>query len=137
MVCARGAAFGDLFNDGKIDVVLNTIDGPPVLLRNVVNNGNNWVTLHLIGGGKGPRDAIGAKAFLTVGGIAQRNDVISGGSYISNNDMRLHFGIGKAKQVDKLEIRWPDGIKENVALTGVNRVYRIVEGKGATEERLE
>src|SRR5207249_8530882 len=95
------------------------------------------LTLHLIGGAKGPRDAIGAKAFLTVGGIAQRNDVISGGSYISNNDMRLHFGIGKAKQVDKLEIRWPDGIKENVALTGVNRVYRIVEGKGATEERLE
>src|SRR5207249_10550455 len=95
VVCARGAAFGDLFNDGRIDVVLNTIDGPPVLLRNVVNTGNNWVTLQLIGGAKGPRDAIGAKAFLTAGGITQRNDVISGGSYISNNDMRLHFGIGK------------------------------------------
>ena len=137
VVCARGAAFGDLFNDGRIDVVLNTIDGPPVLLRNVVNTGNNWVTLQLIGGAKGPRDAIGAKAFLTAGGITQRNDVISGGSYISNNDMRLHFGIGKAKQVDKLEIRWPDGAKENVTLSGVNRLFRIKEGKGTAEEPLK
>lgn len=134
VVCARGAAFGDLFNDGRIDVVLNTIDGPPVLLRNVVNNGNNWVDLHLIGGPKGPRDAIGAKALLTAGAMTQRNDVISGGSYISNHDMRLHFGIGKAKQVDKLEIRWPDGNKENIMLSGVNRIFRIVEGKGVTEE---
>src|SRR5262250_1697776 len=94
VVSARGAAFGDLFNDGKIDVVLNTIDGPPVLLRNVVKNGNHWVELKLIGGAKCPRDAIGAKVFLTANGVTQRDDVISGGSYISNNDARLHFGIG-------------------------------------------
>ncbi len=135
VVSARGAAFGDLFNDGRIDVVLNIIDGPPVLLRNVVNNGNNWVDLKLIGGSKSPRDAIGAKAFLTANGTTQRNDVISGGSYISNNDMRLHFGIGKAKQVDKLEIRWPDGTKENVSLPGTNRVFTIVEGKGVSSEQ--
>lgn len=134
VVCARGAAFGDLFNDGKIDVVLNNIDGPPVLLRNVVNNGNNWVDLKLVGSPKGPRDAIGAKAFLTANGMIQRNDVISGGSYISSNDFRLHFGIGKAKQVDKLEIRWPDGTKENVTLPGVNRIFTIVEGKGVSSE---
>src|SRR6266478_5412184 len=135
VISARGAAFGDLFNDGKIDVVLNIIDGPPVLLRNVVNNGNNWVDLKLIGGSKSPRDAIGAKAFLTANGTTQRNDVISGGSYISNNDMRLHFGIRKAKQVDKLEIRWPDGTKENVSLPGINRVFTIVEGKGVSSEQ--
>ena len=135
VVSARGAAFGDLFNDGKIDVVLNTIDGPPVLLRNVVNNGNNWVDLKLAGGPKSPPDAIGAKAFLTTNGIIQRCDVISGGSYISNNDMRLHFGIGKAKQVEKLEIRWPDGTKENVSLPGINRVFTIVEGKGVSSEQ--
>jgi len=134
VVCARGAAFGDLFNDGKIDVVLNNIDGPPVLLRNVVNNGSNWVELKLVGGPKGPRDAIGAKAFLTANGMTQRDDVISGGSYISNNDFRLHFGIGKAKQVDKLEIRWPDGAKENVTLPGVNRIFTIAEGKGVSNE---
>ncbi len=135
VVSARGAAFGDLFNDGRIDVVLNIIDGPPVLLRNVVNNGNNWMDLKLIGGSKSPRDAIGAKASLTANGTTQRNDVISGGSYISNNDMRLHFGIGKAKQVDKLEIRWPDGTKENVSLPGINRVFTIVEGKGVSSEQ--
>jgi len=135
VVSARGAAFGDLFNDGKVDVVLNTIDGPPVLLRNVVSNGNNWVDLKLIGGPKSPRDAIGAKAFLTANGMTQRNDVISGGSYISNNDMRLHFGIGKAKQVDKLEIRWPDRTNEIVSLPGINRMFTIVEGKGASSEQ--
>ena len=135
VVCARGAAFGDLFNDGKIDVVLNNIDGPPVLLRNVVDNGNNWVELKLVGGPKSPRDAIGAKAFLTANGMTQRDDVISGGSYISNNDFRLHFGIGKAKQVDKLGIRWPDGVKENITLPGVNRVFTIVEGKGVSNEQ--
>ena len=135
VVCARGAAFGDLFNDGKIDVVLNTIDGAPVLLRNVVSNGNNWVELQLVGGAKGPRDAIGAKAFLTANGMTQRNDVISGGSYISNNDMRLHFGIGKAKIVDKLEIRWPDGNKEIIALPSINRIFRIVEGTGRSQEK--
>jgi hypothetical protein len=135
VVCARGAAFGDLFNDGKIDVVLNNVDGPPVLLRNVVNNGNNWVDLKLVGGPKSPRDAIGAKAFLTANGMTQRNDVISGGSYISSNDLRLHFGIGKAKQVDKLEIRWPDGEKEIVTLPVINRVFTIVEGKGVSNEQ--
>jgi hypothetical protein len=135
VVGARGAAFGDLFNDGKIDVVLNCIDGAPVLLRNVTNNGNNWVELKLVGGPKGPRDAIGAKAFLTANGTTQRNDVISGGSYISSNDLRLHFGIGKAKQVEKLEIRWPDGVKEYIALPGINRVFAIVEGKGMSSEQ--
>jgi len=100
-----------------------------------VNDGNNWVELKLVGGSKGPRDAIGAKAFLTANGMTQRDDVISGGSYISNNDFRLHFGIGKAKQVDKLEIRWPDGVKENVTLPGVNRIFTIAEGKGVSNEQ--
>jgi len=91
--------------------------------------------LKLTGGPKSPRDAIGAKALLTANGMTQRNDVISGGSYISNNDMRLHFGIGKARQVEKLEILWPDGTKENVSLPGINRVFTIVEGKGVSSEQ--
>ena len=134
VVSARGAAFGDLFNDGKIDVVLNTIDGPPVLLRNAVNNGNHWVDFNLAGGPKGPRDAIGAKVFLTANGVTQRNDVISGGSYISNNDMRLHFGLGSATKVEKLEIRWPDGEREEVAVPHVDGVFTITEGRGITSE---
>jgi enediyne biosynthesis protein E4 len=133
LVSARGAAFGDLFNDGKVDVVLNNIDGPPTLLRNVVNNRNNWIDLKLVGGPKSPRDAIGAKAFLTANRITQRADVISGGSYCSSNDLRLHFGLGKALRIDKLEIRWPSGERELVQLSGVNRIFTIVEGKGAVE----
>ena len=135
VVPARGAAFADLFNDGKIDAVLNNIDGPPTLLRNVVNNGNNWVDLKLIGGPKGPRDAIGAKAFLTANGMTQRNDVISGASFCSSSDLRLHFGLGKSQRVEKLEIRWPDGTRENIALPGINSVFTIVEGHGVKEEQ--
>src|SRR6266568_6988943 len=87
---SRGAAFGDLFNDGHIDVVLNNIDAPPTLLRNAVKNENHWLTLKLVGGPKSPRDAIGAKVFLTAGGVRQRADVFSGGSYGSSSDPRVH-----------------------------------------------
>ena len=96
MIPARGAAFGDLFNDGKIDVVINCIDHTPVLLRNVSDDHNHWVGLKLIGGPKSPRDAIGAKVFLTANGMRQRGDVMSGGSFESSNDFRLHFGLGQA-----------------------------------------
>src|SRR5215470_8652208 len=95
VVPARGAAFGDLFNDGKIDIVLNNIDSPPTLLRNVVKNSNHWIELKLVGGPKSPRDAIGAKVFLTAGGVRQRADVLSGGSYGSTSDTRVHFGLGQ------------------------------------------
>src|SRR5581483_1076183 len=93
VISARGAAFGDLFNDGHIDVVINNIDSAPTLLRNVVKNANHWVELKLIGGAKSPRDAIGAKVFLTAGGIRRRADLFSGGSYGSSSDQRVHFGL--------------------------------------------
>ncbi len=127
---ARGAAFGDLFNDGKIDVVINCIDHTPVLLRNVSDDHNHWVGLLLIGGPKSPRDAIGSSVHLTAGGLRQRGDVMSGGSFESSNDFRLHFGLGTATSVDKVEIRWPDGLKETFKLPGVDRYFAIEEGKG-------
>jgi hypothetical protein len=129
---ARGAAFGDLFNDGHIDVVLNNIDAPPTLLRNVVKNGNHWLALKLVGGPKSPRDAIGAKVFLTAGGIRQRADVFSGGSYASSSDPRVHFGLGAAAKIEKLEIHWPSGAVEEFPLPGIDRILTIVEGKGIT-----
>src|SRR5207302_111578 len=98
---ARGAAFGDLFNDGHIDVLLNNMDSTPTLLRNVVKNGNHWVGFKLIGGANGPRDAIGAKVFVTANGIRQRADVFSGASYGSNSDPRVHFGLGHATKLSK------------------------------------
>ena len=130
VIPARGAAFGDLFNDGKIDVVINCMDHTPVLLRNVNSDQNHWVGLVLIGGPKSPRDAIGTVAYLTAGGLRQRGDVMSGGSYESSNDLRLHFGLSSSNKVEKLELHWPDGKSETVALPGVDRYFAIAEGKG-------
>jgi hypothetical protein len=130
VVPARGAAFGDILNDGHIDVVLNNMDSPPALLRNVVKNGNHWIACKLIGGGKSPRDAIGAAVFVTAGGVRQRGDVLSGGSYGSSSDPRVHFGLGSASKIERVEIRWPDGKKEEVAITGVDRIVTVVEGQG-------
>jgi len=127
---ARGAAFGDLFNDGHIDVVINNLDSTPTLLRNVVKNGNHWVTLKLIGGPKSPRDAIGAKVFLTAGGVRQRADVFSGGSYGSSSDLRVHFGLGNATNVERVEIQWPSGTKQEVTLPRVDKIFTVDEAKG-------
>lgn len=128
---SRGAAFGDLFNDGHIDVVLNNIDGTPSLLRNVVQNGNHWVEMKLSGTAKGPRDAIGAAVFVTANGVRQRGDVLSGGSFISNNDQRVHFGLGKATHIEKVEVRWPGGRLEPYLLAGVDQIFTITEGHGS------
>jgi enediyne biosynthesis protein E4 len=130
VIAARGAAFGDLFNDGHVDVVLNLIDSAPVLLRNVVKNENHWLTLKLVGGPKSPRDAVGAKVFVTTGKIRQRGDVFSGGSYASSSDQRLHFGLGAAAKVDKVEILWPDGVKEEIRVPAVDHIVTVLEGKG-------
>ena len=130
VIPGRGAAFGDLFNDGKIDVVINCMDHVPALMRNVNPDHHHWIGLQLIGGPKSPRDAIGAKAFVTAGGIRQRMDVMSGGSYESSNDQRLHFGLGEATTIDALELHWPDGAVENLKVPAVDRFFVIEEGKG-------
>ncbi len=130
VIPARGAAFGDLFNDGKIDVVINCLDHAPVLLRNVSNEHNHWVGLLLIGGPKSPRDAVGSTVYLTAGEMRQRGDVMSGGSFESSSDFRLHFGLGESTAVDKVEIHWPDGARESYTLPAVDRYFVIEEGKG-------
>jgi hypothetical protein len=130
VIPGRGAAFGDLFNDGKIDVVINCMDHAPVLLRNVNADHNHWVGLKLVGGAKSPRDAVGTTVYLTTGGMRQRGDVMSGGSYESNNDQRLHFGLGQSTTVDGLEIHWPSGMKEKVSLPSIDRYFILEEGKG-------
>jgi enediyne biosynthesis protein E4 len=130
VIPGRGAAFGDLFNNGKIDVVINCIDHVPVLLENVSPDKNHWVGLKLIGGPKSPRDAIGSTVYLTAGGMRHREDVLSGGSYESSNDQRLHFGLGDSTHVDKVEIHWPSGTVEQVSLPAVDRYFVVEEGKG-------
>jgi hypothetical protein len=121
-----------LFNDGKIDVVINPIDGPAVLLRNVNPDKHHWVELKLVGSGKSPKDAMNATVMLKANGITQREDVMSSGSYVSANDQRLHFGLGDATEAGTAEIRWPSGKKEIVKLPAVDRIYTITEGAGIT-----
>ena len=130
---ARGAAFGDLFNEGKIDVVVNQLDRAPALFRNVDPNTNHWVGLRLLGGPKSPRDANGATVYLAVGSLRLRGDVISGGSFASSNDPRPHFGLGTASKVDGCDIHWPSGRVEKVSLPAVDRLFTIEEGKGILE----
>ena len=130
VVPARGAAFGDLFNNGKIDVVINCIDHTTVLLRNVNSDSNHWVGIKLIGGPKGPKDAVGATVFITSGSMRQRADVMSGGSFESSNDQRLHFGLASATTIEDLEIHWPGGQVDHVSLPGVDRIFVVEQGKG-------
>jgi hypothetical protein len=130
VLTARGAAFGDLFNDGKIDVVINQLHNVPALLRNVNADKNHWVGLKLIGGPRSPRDAIGAAVYLTAGGMRQRADVISGGSYASSNDLRVHFGLGAITKVDNVEVHWPSGSVERLTLPEIDRFYAIEERRG-------
>lgn len=128
----RGAAFGDLFNSGKIDVVINNMDGRPILLRNVSSDHHHWVELKLEGGPKSPRDAVGTTVYLTTGQLRQRADVLSGGSYLSSNDFRLHFGLNDSTKAGTAEIHWPDGAVERVTLPNVDQIFTIKEDKGIT-----
>ena len=129
---SRGMAVGDLDGDGRLDLVINNMDSKPSILKNVVATSNHWLGLRLVGdpSRKSPRDAIGAIAYVTTGKLRQRQDVISGGNYASNNEMTLHFGMIDATKVDKLEIKWPDGLLETVPVTTIDKTLTVTEGKG-------
>ena len=133
LLTGRGAAFGDLFNDGKMDVVINQLDRVPALMRDVDPNKNHWVGFKLIGGAKSPRDAVGAAVFLKANGVRQRGDVLSGGSFASSNDQRVHFGIGPATKVESVEVHWPSGSTEPFTIPTIDRFYTIEEGKGVSD----
>lgn len=129
---ARGLAIGDLDGDGKLDGVVNNIDEKPTLIRNVAGGTGHWIALRLIGDvkKKSPKDAIGTVVYLTTGANRQRQDIISGASYSSHNDLTVHFGLGSATKIDRLEIQWPDGSKETVDVPEIDKTLTILQGRG-------
>ena len=128
---ARGAAFGDVHNDGAIEVLINNQNETPTLLERTDKPNNNWIILKLKGT-RANRDAIGARVRLTAGGRRQSAEVRSGGSYLSQNDLRLHFGLGGATAADEVEVRWPGGTVQVVRNLRANRVVTISEAISAS-----
>jgi hypothetical protein len=126
---SRGLAVGDLFNDGNMDVVIENLDGTPTILKNPGIPGRHWISFELAGT-KSNRLAIGARVKIVAGGITQTEEIHSGGSYLSQNDLRVHFGLGSAARVDSVEIRWPSGTTDHLASLAVDKFYAVLEGKG-------
>jgi hypothetical protein len=123
---ARGAAFGDLDNDGTLEVLVNNQNETPTLLKQSSKAAGNWVMLKLVGT-KSNRAAIGARVRIVTGDHVQLDEVRSGGSYLSQNDFRLHFGIGKSEKIDRIEIDWPSGKHQVERPAVVNEVIEIRE----------
>ncbi|MBI3646251.1 MAG: CRTAC1 family protein [Acidobacteriales bacterium] len=126
---ARGAAFGDFNNDGRLDIVINNMNDRPSLLRSEVRNRNHWILIRLEGV-KSNRSAIGARVTCVTGKFRQIDEVRSGGSFFSQNDFRVHFGLGSATRIDLLEIRWPSGSVDRIPDCGVDQILNVKEGVG-------
>ncbi|MCP4220993.1 MAG: CRTAC1 family protein, partial [bacterium] len=124
----RGSAVGDIDNDGDMDIIVLNLNARPRLLRNDGGNTANWLMLHLEGT-KSNRDAIGAKVRLYSGKTIQTRYMVSSSGYLSQSDYRLHFGLGKRKIVDKIEILWPTGKTETLKNIQSNRLLTITEGE--------
>jgi hypothetical protein len=130
---SRGLAIGDLWNDGRLEAVVNNVSAFPLLLVNLARNNNHWLGIHLIGVASN-RDGIGARVTVlgSEAGTARVwvDEVRSGSSYSSNNDMRLHFGLGRATRVSSIEVRWPSGRDEVFPGIAADQIISLREGSG-------
>ncbi len=130
----RGCAFGDFNNDGCVDVVINNQNARASLLKVTRQNSNHWISIKLVGT-KSNRSAIGARLKCVAGSLSQIDEVRSGGSYLSQNDLRIHFGLGQKTNIDLLEIRWPSGMVDQLRNIAANQFVRIHEGGKLTTLR--
>jgi hypothetical protein len=132
---SRGLAIGDLFNDGRMEAVVENLVGGPMILRPEGGPKNHWISFQLEGV-KCNRLALNARVRVIAGDLQQLGEVISGGSYLSQNDLRLHFGLGSHDAVDQAQIQWPDGARENLAHLAADRFYVVREGQGIVSSKL-
>jgi len=126
----RGLALGDLFNDGIQEVVVENLEGEPVIFRPEGGPRNHWISLELAGT-KSNKLALNARVKITAGNLTQTDEVRSSGSYLSQSDLRLHFGLAGNRRADKVEIFWPSGRTEILTSLEADRFYCIQEGGGA------
>jgi hypothetical protein len=122
----RGACFADYDNDGKVDAFLVNLGAPGVLLKNTSASTGHWLTITLAGT-KSNRDGIGAKVEIEAGGVKQFTERVAGSGYLSQNDGRLHFGLGAQTKVDRITVTWPSGIRQVVEGVSANQVIAITE----------
>jgi hypothetical protein len=123
---ARGLATGDFDNDGDLDFFVLNIDQPSVLLRNDGGNRNNWIALRLVGT-KSNKDGIGARVSVRAGDLTQVDEKMSASSYLSQNDPRLHFGLGKRPKIDEITVKWPRGTVQKLRDVKVNQFLTVTE----------
>ena len=128
----RGTAFGDIDNDGNVDVVVYNVGSPPSLFLNETKNSNHRVLFRLVGK-KSNRAALGARVTVTAGTLVQMDEVRGGGSYLSSNDQRLHFGLGAEPVMKQVAIEWPSGLVERLANVAADKIYTVTEGEGITQ----
>ncbi len=126
----RGAAFADFFNDGHVDVVVGNNDDPATLLRNTSGGRRHFVSFKLMGV-KSNRDALGARIRINAGGLKQIREIAAGGSYMSHNDLRAHFGLGASARIETVEVTWPSGLRQQFRNVKADEFYLIEEGKPA------
>ncbi len=126
---SRGLAVGDLFNDGHLDLVIENLQGQPMVLRSEGGPANHWISFELQGT-KSNRLALNARLQVTAGTLVQKEEVLSGGSYLSQNDLRLHFGLAQHSSIDQAVVLWPSGAKENLPSLAADHFYCVKEGSG-------